>query len=290
VCDRYGWANEQACRALARFLLDDFETRVVSNAEVNAESMAWADLLYSSIYYGRGAGHPRSVTQISSPSYFIRRRKRLDGFPERLREWSHVVAKNREIAGMLTDEDHPSIRLLYHHLDPWTFTPADDRHYRLDGPLRVGFTGHDKPFKGTRKIREAVGTDPRFELRTLTFGGDTIAVDQMPAWYNGLDVYVCASRPGKDAGPRPPMEAGLCGCAVVTTEVGQIGEMVLDRRDGLVVDWTSDSIREALLTLHADRRLLVQLGEAASRSFRQRWALDVGRSWRNYFLEILRCR
>lgn len=287
VCDRYGWANEQACRALARFLVDAFEVRIIANSEVNIGTMGWADLLYSSIYYGRGAEHPCSVTQISSPSYFIRRRKRMDGFPERLLEWSYVVAKNTQIAGMLSDEDHPHRRLLYHHLDPWKYTPGD-RHYRLNGPLRVGYAGHDKPAKGVHLIREAAERlGDQVELHELTFNGSPIPPDRMPDWYRGLDVYVCASQPGKDAGPRPPMEAGLCGCAVVTTIVGQIGEMVQDGVQGLTTEWTADGIHQALSHLVLDRALLVRVGECAALEFSQRWALDVGYQWRDYFLELL---
>lgn len=288
VCDRYGWANEQAVRALSRFLVDDFEVHIASNAEVTPRSMAWADILYSSIYYGRGADHPLSVTQISSPSYFLRRRKRMDGFPERLRQWTHVVAKNREILGMLSKDDHPSIRLLYHHLDPWTFRFGEGRGYRPPtASLVVGYAGHGKRAKGIELIREAASLMyPRVELHALTFD-DPIPPGEMPDWYRGLDVYVCASKPGSDAGPRPPMEAGLCGCAIVTTSVGQIGEMVEDGVNGMVVDWTAESVADAFATLAADRTMVERLGLAAAATFRQRWAIDVGNTWRDYFLEIL---
>jgi glycosyltransferase involved in cell wall biosynthesis len=51
--------------------------------------------------------------------------------------------------------------------------------------------------------------------------------------YHAADIVVCPSR--SDAMPATPIEAGMCGLAVVATAVGAVPEIVLDGVTGIVV-------------------------------------------------------
>ena len=51
-------------------------------------------------------------------------------------------------------------------------------------------------------------------------------------FYNKVDILIYPSL--EDAWPNPPMEAMACGCGVVTTEVGGIGEFVINGETAIV--------------------------------------------------------
>jgi len=279
-----GWAFHGEAVALSQYLAGHWTVDLCASRALTTALLRAADVVYGMAYYGPGWDHPKSVTSISSTSYFTRREKRMDGFPEALRRWGRVIVKNQELGTHLTDDDHPHRTVLYHLLDVERFRPCAS--YGTRDPLVVGYAGHDRALKGLDLI-QAAAKAAGWHVKTALYGPHALAPDEMPGWYAGLDAYACMSRPGHDAGPNPPMQAGLCGVPVITTSVGQIGEMVRDGVNGLVIDRTVDSLVEALLWLADDLEIRRLVGECAADVFRTRWGDDVGRSYLDFFNDYI---
>lgn len=72
-------------------------------------------------------------------------------------------------------------------------------------------------------------------------------------YYNALDVYFVASR--LEGGPRAPMEAMASGVPVISTKVGQVPELIEDRRNGLMVDFEHKTFLSQFETLFANTKL-----------------------------------
>lgn len=224
---------------------------------------------------------------ISSESYWIRKgwtaeqntETGIAGWPH-LTQWKHVVAHNKEVYEHLTPEDHPDITLLYHVFDHDFWSPgAATTHERF----RVGFAGHEMSMKGWDIFQAAATAMPDVEFVAATYEGERRPAAEMPNFYRSLDAYLC---PGRwDCGPRPPIEAGLCGIPVITTRVGQIQEMVTDEETGLFVETNVDSVCAAVYRLRTDKALRYKLGANARNAFAE-WAIKSGKDWTNYLLKM----
>jgi glycosyltransferase involved in cell wall biosynthesis len=116
-------------------------------------------------------------------------------------------------------------------VDTRAFRPVD----RPPNPRPVvGWCGNSaNDGKGLSLIREACkGLD--VELRTLdVLGGTNIPHAAMPAWYQGLDLYICFS--DSEGTPNPVLEAAACGVPVLSTDVGIVSDLVRQGSGGI---WT----------------------------------------------------
>jgi glycosyltransferase involved in cell wall biosynthesis len=249
----------------------------------NAKDLTDFDVVFSTIYYHfTEAAHPKSATQVSSYSYWIR--KGWDGGWPHLKQWRYVVAKNAALRAKLTEQDHPRITKLYHVLNHLMFTPGPPR--AQDDQFVIGFAGHTQALKGLHLIEKAVSNVDNVRLKTATWEGNRLPYAAMPDFYRSLDAYISMSDPAQEAGPRPAMEAGLCGIPVITTVAGQIGEMTAHEQNGLLVERDVESLTAAISRLKQDRDLHARISTEVRPSYLQKWVLDVGASWADYLTEI----
>jgi glycosyltransferase involved in cell wall biosynthesis len=72
----------------------------------------------------------------------------------------------------------------------------------------------------------------------------------MAEWYNSGTVLVCAS--DVEGTPNPALEAAACGCTVVSTEVGNMPELIRDGRNGYLVERTVDALYEGAIAACAN--------------------------------------
>ncbi len=84
---------------------------------------------------------------------------------------------------------------------------------------------------------------------------------EMSEFYQGIDVYLCASR--SEGTPNPCLEAAACGVPLVTTRVGNMPEFVRDGVNGFFVEPSVEDIRDRLALLAADPELRLSMGQAA---------------------------
>ncbi len=87
-------------------------------------------------------------------------------------------------------------------------------------------------------------------------------VDDMPALFRSVDVVALPSY--REGLPKGLIEAGACGCALVTTDVPGCREVVMHGVDGLRVPVRdAAALANAIAQLDDDRELLARLGAAA---------------------------
>jgi len=288
VYDVEGWACHTECKAI-RLHLERCAPGRFSIAMLRAGSAydkRLFDIVFSTIYYHLpDAAHPRSVSQVSSYSYWIRKEADGGAWPQ-LKQWKYMIAKNTHIASILTPDDHPRITKLYHALDYRHWQPRRPTH-RDPSVFTIGFAGHQQDLKGLKLIKQAIAGLDGVRLLAPTWESNRIPQDQMPGLYSSLDAYVCMSRPGHDAGPRPPMEAALCGVPIITTRAGQIGEMIEDGVNGLVIERTVEAAADAVSKLKSDVQLRKRLAQNVRRSLMDEWVFSVGQQWTDYMLNVM---
>lgn len=59
-------------------------------------------------------------------------------------------------------------------------------------------------------------------------------LEEMPDWYNSGTVYMCTS--ASEGTPNTALEAAACGCAIVSTPVGNMPELIRSGENGYLVD------------------------------------------------------
>lgn len=243
--DVEGWAFHLEVQALAWFLetLAPGEFDITMTRGAHAKNGEGFDVVYSSAYYDlRLADHPKSCSQLSSHSFWDRPE---EGWPGHLLRWKYLGLKNSGIVKRLGDY-HPQTRLFGHMVNPETLSYV--RRRRGEGFV-VGFAGHVASANKGFKLIEEGAARAGAELRVADYA-TRIPPAEMPAFFHSLDAYICMSK--REGGPRTGLEAMLCGAPLVTTRVGQVGDIVEDGTHALVVDRDAGALAAALARLKDD--------------------------------------
>lgn len=284
--DAEDWAFHQECLDLLYYLHlhapGMFECTVAKAGRHPDPSRF--DIVYSSAWYDpRLINHPRSISQLSSYSFWAdcdkaRNRAHLLG------KWKYLAVKNQGMLDRLTPDDHPSPRLLGHQINTGKWPYQAPRTRDPGDILRVGFAGHQQASKGWAMVQEAVARVDGAELVSVTWEGDRILPERMPDFYHALDCYVCMSK--QEGGPRTGLEAMLSGAPLITTRVGQVGEMVWDIEHAIIVERDTQSLADALDLLDglATSRGAQAMSRRANALTSERVRTD-GKAWAELFIE-----
>ena len=123
----------------------------------------------------------------------------------------------------------------------------------------------------TQIVKDVCEADPRATFAVADF-------DQMPQWYQKADIAVIPTI-ACEGTSLSCLEALAAGCAVVSTNVGGLPDLVYDGMNGLLVDPDARSIATAINHLIIDLPLRERLQRSASetahhfelKSWRERW-------------------
>lgn len=83
--------------------------------------------------------------------------------------------------------------------------------------------------------------------------------EEMPEYYNELDVCLCASK--IEGTPNPVLEAMACGVAVISTEVGVVSDVFGPLQKNFIIERTKKDLKKKLIELYDDRSLLTKLSK-----------------------------
>jgi len=94
----------------------------------------------------------------------------------------------------------------------------------------------------------------------------------MPGFYNGIDVYLCAS--SSEGFSLSVLEAAACGRPIISTNVGGCEELIRNGENGFLVERDVDAIVEKLLFFKGHRDALRSMGEAARDIIETDWGWE----------------
>jgi GT2 family glycosyltransferase/glycosyltransferase involved in cell wall biosynthesis len=130
----------------------------------------------------------------------------------------------------------------------------------------------------TARLRDLQSRDARFTWRTATF-------DEMPALYAAADLAVIPTVAAEGTS-LSCLEALASGCAVVSTNVGGLVDLIQDGANGLLVEPDAAAVASAINRLVTDPHLRGELQRAGAESA-SRFGLDVWESrWRALLTEL----
>ncbi len=169
----------------------------------------------------------------------------------------HVVSRRLERAfrGRV-----PALEYVTHGVDTELFAPRTAVS-RRGGALRVGWAGNRAAaVKGFDERVAPLAELPGVELAVCGYSDRMLTREEMRAFYDSIDVFVCASQ--SEGNSNALLEAAAMARAIVTTDVGTVPEYLVDGESALVVPRTREAFGAAIERLR-DPELRGALGRAA---------------------------
>jgi glycosyltransferase involved in cell wall biosynthesis len=140
-----------------------------------------------------------------------------------------------------------------------------------------GHLNNSKDHKGVETIlkpviNELIEQGYPVELKCADKNCDKIAFDQMPSYYESIDMYICVSI--SEGTPNTVLEAMAVGIPVISTRVGIVPELFGERQSAFILEERSkENLREKIIDLIDNSDLRHQLSEENLQMIRA-WNLD----------------
>ncbi|MFY1045283.1 glycosyltransferase [Chryseobacterium sp. GP-SGM7] len=151
--------------------------------------------------------------------------------------------------------------------------------------ITIGWTGTpDRPMKGFRTIIEPAienvrktGRDIRLKTK---FSG---AYEELYRFYSDVDFVIIAS--DADSGPSMYAEASLSSVPVISTKVGLPLSFLIENKNGIFIERTTDSLEKAIIELYDNRKKLTDFSENTRNDYLKLMDNSITAS---YFMKILK--
>lgn len=152
------------------------------------------------------------------------------------------------------------------------FKPVNlERLERKDDKLIVGWTGnskftddHDDDLKGVNAIilpaiKELKDEGYNVELDVADKNIKSRTHEEMPEYYNELDLYICTSR--TEGTPNPVLESMACGIPIISTNCGIVSDAFGSKQKEFIIERTKEALKNKIIEIYNNRNLLKELSE-----------------------------
>lgn len=269
VVDRINWAWGHKAKALAKHLADEFDIMIIPESDPLIKNLEY---LRADIYLIFGFSQAPYVHRIPESKKIIgvtAHRDKSFLFPY-LKQFNWINANSVMLMEMLKEWDPPG-RLFYtpNGVDENLFAYKES----VEGnEVKFGFVGNPIQSKNHLLISMIV-----HNLISHTKSSENATpLEQMPSVYYSFDVIVIAST--KDGTPNPALEAAACGRMILSNEIGNMPEFIIDIRynkelgNGILLDGIDlQTYKEVVKYLKEHPELVRLAGKNARRTVEASW-------------------
>lgn len=183
----------------------------------------------------------------------------------------HMVNRNQmRVFEPIVDHGVPLL-LVQHGVNTEEIFDKSKYHKPRNGVLVVGASGRNSGNKRFNIINSAC-KKTGCVFRVAEYNGNRLVKEQMPSFYNSIDVLVNVSKSeGQNNGL---MEAGSMQIPVIASRTGAAEEMVRDGENGLLIDRTEDALVDALNKMK-DEKVRMEMGENLYNEVMRNWTWKV---------------
>ncbi len=299
IADKEGWAYDSIAKSLIKYNNNPniiFSLDYIKNKKLNLRKehkhydiiffMGWQLLFeydgnkikekYSYIDKGRiltGVHSHRSWDEgATEPGYFPLPALML---VEHLNKYAGVNFISRRLYQVFMEAGSTNAVCTLNGVDIERFRPKVKNNLNTD-ILVVGFSGafkHDKLKGLSEYIIPAVEMVDNAELRiAMSENGEYLKHSKMVDYYNGIDLYICAS--SSEGFSLSVLEAAACGIPVLSTRVGGSEDLIVDGINGYYVDRNVADISNKI-TVMTNTKTRVQLGYNNRKIIEQFWSWEI---------------
>ncbi len=286
IVDVPGWALDHTASNVAAHLKDHYDFERIFNRDAKEKiRLGNFDLVYIT-YWRQFIDAGIKVQFPGNTVSGVRSHFKWDGgcgFPpsreiiEHLQNFAALNVPSLILHDIFKDL-HPALFHTPHGVDHNLFHPRPRSSFSSPpGQLILGWTGSTSNHPGKRGIEDLIlpalegisGVTFKMAARETKWRTS----DEMVSFYHELDAYICASR--TEGGPHPLLEASACGIPVISTRVGIAPELIEQNVNGILVERTVSSIREAIICLRDNQDLRIEMGKHARKTIEEKWRWDV---------------
>ena len=193
--------------------------------------------------------------------------------PEKLSRFAAIGCLNEGLTQRCRELNlHPNIITTTNGIDATRFSPPpDSRASRTQ--LRAGWAGQTQHSAGKVKrfyelilpaaVRAGVPLLPAIKEK------NPLTHDQMPAYYQSIDMILCASVGEGTSGPL--LEAAAAAACPISTQVGSAPQQITHGTNGLLIEPNLDSLTNALYYCRTNPKHTIEMGLAARRNILDNW-------------------
>jgi glycosyltransferase involved in cell wall biosynthesis len=173
---------------------------------------------------------------------------------------------------------HPAVFYTPHGVDTEIFRPRAGNPFSSPaGELVLGWAGSLTNHPGKRGVEDlimpAVEGLKGVTLKLAAREEKWRTQEEMAAFYQGVDVQICASR--TEGGPHPLLEAAACGIPLISTRVGIAPDLIKDGDNGFLIERNIETIRDAVIKLRDNQDLRTAMGKSARETVAKAWNWDL---------------
>ena len=304
IVDKYGWSYDTIAQGLASYANKDYFNFDIVSEKDDVDYIERHHMNYDLIF---AIGWTSVISKKKSDGYrdrlaFLDRKKLITGIHSH-RSWDdylslpdvlhrppqELVSKLQHIQGIniiskrlykiFREAGLQNITLTENGVDTVLFRPITPILTDRRRPLVIGFSGsaeikkHDD-LKGLSTYILPLHDAPNVEVKVLGGrGAQQVERAAMPALYNQIDLYICAST--SEGFSQSVLEAAACGRGVMSTKVGGCEDLIEEGRNGCFINRDVDEIKRVVMRLEADRDLVKQWGANNRQVVLERYAWHV---------------
>lgn len=282
IADAIGWIFHRHCDEIKKRMTEyDFDVKFTWASNPNAYDYSSYDLIYQLDPMGiAGLNPPKAKTIIGLRNEFMYDHSKAGviGFFKSFFEprccMFHVVNKNQMKEFSSIPLSIPLL-LCQHGIDTDCFRPKV-KELNKKFPLIVGTSGSatssgEKGFEIVMEACKRTGCNPLTAKQNL--GGNQLTKEQMPSYYNQIDIYCCMSK--TEGLNNCVMEAGSTGTPVITTRTGAVEEMIVNGESGFIIERNVDALVGKIKFFQENRNAIKVFGDKFMKTIRESWSWDV---------------
>lgn len=184
----------------------------------------------------------------------------------------NYIVTSRKLEKIYNGYDKKPEMVISDGVDLDLFKIMDNHKYEnINRKIKIGWSGNSKfqdgtddDLKGLRKIikpaideliKEGYNIEPCFADRNIK----KIPHEEMPKYYNGIDIYVCASR--TEGVSAPVLEAMACGVPVIATDVGIVPEVFGEKQKEFIIKRDKEDLKEKIKHMIKNKTLMKELSK-----------------------------
>jgi len=309
IVDKFAWSYDTIALGLVRFNTNNQLSFDIASIKADFENIEQNHAQYDLVF---AMGWTLVIAKKKKENYrelltFLDRKKLITGIhshrswdqyrslpedcpppPEalvnKLKQLKGINIISRRLFRIFQDAGLENITLTENGVDTDLFAPAEPVNTDRSQPLVLGFSGsagiakHDD-LKGFSEFIAPLDAIPNVTVQVLGGRGEEqVPRKAMPALYNQIDLYICAST--SEGFSQSILEAASCGRGVLSTKVGGSEDLIEEGHNGFFIHRNLEGIKKRVQQLEEDRLLVKRLGENNRRRILEKysWKIQV-RAW-----------
>lgn len=286
ICDVRNWAWWNKSEYIKKYLSNEFEFDIINihgNGRQGINKKNYDIYLtygYSFVNYLNGIPKHKKVTGVTA-----HRSKSM--LLNRMKQCGYVHANSLLLKKDLESWGIKNVFYVPNGVELDLFRPIKDIPLKRDNII-VGHVGKNSNMKGQDIIKSVIKKSNSKSFFHLNNWQNMIPYKEMYKKYQDIDVFIIAST--EDGTPNPGLEAMACERPVISNNIGNMPEIIINGYNGFIVDKNEEAYVEKINWMKNNRKKMIEMGKNARKSLIEGgwdWK-DKAENYRNMFKKIIK--